>query len=414
MPSLFLDTITEVFHSIKYQKLRSLLTGFGVAWGIFILIILLGVSNGLEKGVVQLLSGFVEQSVWVYGGKTSVERGNRKHTQSIVFENATLQQLECNSSGLIKAISPEFQFHKQVYYQGNNTGISIKGIYPDFFQLKKLKINAGRLLNDGDAFRKGKVIVIGKRIKENLFKTSNAVGEYLMIENHLFLVVGVLKEGSLFDQAEQNVIFMPLQTVNECFNTGWEFNVFGMSLKTKNTEKAENYIKAYLRRHLGFDPSDNDALYIFNFDQQMKSFQKIFTGLNIFLWFIGLCLLITGMIGVTNIMFVVVHERTNEIGIRKAVGATTKHILLMILTEAVTITLLAGIIGVVLGSMLIFALKYMLNELVNDDFLIKDICTNWLTIIGALILLVMCGIVAGFLPAKKATEITPIDAMRHE
>lgn len=414
MPSLFLDTITEVFHSIKYQKLRSLLTGFGVAWGIFILIILLGVSNGLEKGVVQLLSGFVEQSVWVYGGTTSIERGNSKHTQSIVFENATLQQLESNSSGVIKAISPEFQFHKQVHYKDKNAGVSIKGIYPDFFQLKKLKTNAGRLLNDGDVFRKGKVIVIGKRIKENLFKTSDAVGEYLMIENHLFLVVGVLKEGSLFDQAEQNVIFMPLQTVNECFNTGWEFNVFGVSLKTKDTEKAESYIKAYLGRHLGFSPSDNDALYIFNFDQQMKSFQKIFTGLNIFLWFIGLCLLITGMIGVTNIMFVVVHERTNEIGIRKAVGATTKHILSMILTEAVTITLLAGIIGVILGSIVIFALKYMLNELVNDDFIIKDISTNWLTIIGALILLVMCGIVAGFLPAKKATEITPIDAMRYE
>ncbi|MCF8362102.1 MAG: ABC transporter permease [Prolixibacteraceae bacterium] len=414
MPSLFLDTITEVFHSIKYQKLRSLLTGFGVAWGIFILIILLGVSNGLEKGVVQLLSGFVEQSVWVYGGTTSVERGNSKHTQSIVFENATLQQLESNSSGLIKAISPEFQFHKQVHYKDKNTGVSIKGIYPDFFQLKKLKTNEGRLLNDGDVFRKGKVIVIGKRIKENLFKTSDAVGEYLMIENHLFLVVGVLKEGSLFDQTEQNVIFMPLQTVNDCFNTGWKFNVFGVSLKTKDTEKAENYIKAYLGRHLGFAPSDNDALYIFNFDQQMKSFQKIFTGLNIFLWFIGLCLLITGMIGVTNIMFVVVHERTNEIDIRKAVGATTKHIISMILTEAVTITLLAGIIGVMLGSIVIFALKYMLNELVNDDFLIKDISTNWLTIIGALILLVMCGIVAGFLPAKKATEITPIDAMRYE
>lgn len=137
MSSLFLDTITEVLHSFKYQKLRSLLTGFGVAWGIFILIILLGVSNGLEKGVVQLLSGFVEQSVWVYGGNTSVERGNSKHNRSIVFDNATLQHLEVNSSGLIKAISPEFQFQKQVFYKDKNAGVSMKGIYPDFFRLKK-------------------------------------------------------------------------------------------------------------------------------------------------------------------------------------------------------------------------------------------------------------------------------------
>ncbi|MGF7138642.1 ABC transporter permease [Roseimarinus sediminis] len=414
MPTTILNTIPEILHSLKHKKLRALLTGFGVAWGIFILIILLGVSNGLEKGVVQLLSGFVEKSVWIYGGYTSIERGNNKYSKAIYFDTQTLNLLENNSSGLIKAISPEFQFQKQVAYKSKITSVSIKGIYPDFFQLKKLETDKGRLLNEGDVFRKGKVVVIGKRIKEQLFNKSEAIGEYLIIDNYLYLVVGTLKEGSLFDQAEQNIIFMPLQTVNTCFNTGWEFNVLGMSLKTKDTEKAENYLKTYLGRHLGFDTSDKDALYIFNFDKQIKSFQKIFTGLNIFLWFIGFCLLITGMIGITNIMFVVVHERTNEIGIRKAVGATTNQILSMILTETVTITLLAGIIGAMLGSIVIFALKYILNVLVNDDFLIKDISTNWLTIIVAFILLVMCGIIAGLLPAKKATEISTIDAIRYE
>jgi putative ABC transport system permease protein len=315
---------------------------------------------------------------------------------------------------MIKAMSPEFQTSMHISFENKYINAPVKGISPDYFSLKKLKANHGRLLHEGDILRKGKVIVLGKRIKEQLFNKKDAIGQHILIENSLFVVIGVLNEGSLFDQAEQNVVFIPIQTMNECFNKGWDFRVFGISLNSKSTQKAEEYIKHYLGRHLGFDPADNNALNIFNFDQQIKSFQKIFTGLNIFLWFIGLCLLITGMIGVTNIMFVVVHERTSEIGIRKAVGATAHHILSMVLTEAVAITLLAGLIGVALGGVALFALKYLLNEIAGDDFLIKEVSTNWMTIIGALVLLVLCGIIAGFLPAKRATEITPIDAMRYE
>jgi putative ABC transport system permease protein len=408
------EIVFEAFCSLKHQKSRSILTGFGVAWGIFILILLLGVSNGLEKGVVQLLSGFVEKSIWVYGGSASVEHGNQKHSQAIVFNNEDLLLLKKNSAGMIKAISPEFQTSLHLSFENKHINAPVKGISPDFFSLKKLKANNGRLLHEGDVLRKEKVIVLGKRIKEQLFNKKEAVGQHIMIENSLFVVVGVLKEGSLFDQAEQNVVFMPIQTMNECFNKGWDYRVFGVSLKSNNTQKAEEYIKHYLGRHLGFDPADNNAINIFNFDQQIKSFQKIFTGLNIFLWFIGLCLLITGMIGVTNIMFVVVHERTSEIGIRKAVGANTQHILSMVLTEAVAITLIAGLVGVALGSVALFALKYILNNMVGDDFLIKEVSTNWITILGALVLLVLCGIIAGFLPAKRATEIMPIDAMRYD
>ncbi len=181
-----------------------------------------------------------------------------------------------------------------------------------------------------------------------------------------------------------------------------------------NTKTAESHISNYLAHQLLFDPSDSNALYVVNYDQQVKSFQKLFSGLNIFFWFIGICLLLSGMVGVTNIMFVIVNERTSEIGIRKAIGATNKNILNMILTESAIITLLAGIIGIIIGAIIISMGSYLLDKIVDKDFIIKDISINWITVVGALVILVLSGLAAGLIPAKRATEIEPIDAIRNQ
>lgn len=412
---MFKNYISDIFHSVIHKKLRTALTGFGVAWGIFILVLLLGASGGLEKGVLHLLNGFAQNSMWIYGGISTAEKGNNKYTKQVVFTSETINQLKNNYSGFIDFISPEVNVNTNIVYKETNLNARIRGVLPDYFKIKILKPEEGRLLNKGDNIRKNKVVVIGKRIKDRLFVKTPALGKELQIGNSYYKVIGVLESGTMFNQAEQNSVFVPFQTTITYLPVKNEFNVVGLTLtKTCNTNIAETHIKNYLGRHLSIDANNTDTLYIFNFSQQVESFRKIFKGLNLFLWFIGICLLLSGMVGISNIMFVIVKERTREIGIRKAVGAKRKHILWMILLESASITLMAGGIGVLLGVGTLSAVEYGIQKLAGNDFLIKEIGINWGTTAGALFILIFSGIIAGFIPAKHATEIEPIDAMRFD
>ncbi len=407
------NLLFDIYYSIAHQKLRTILTGFGVAWGIFILVLLLGASGGLEKGILQLLSGFAQNSIWLYGGNSTAEKGNNKFTKPVIFSSLTINQLKENYPEQIEFISPEARIASKIIYKEKNLNAQLLCVMPDYFNIKILKPKYGRLLNQGDNIRKSKVAVIGKQVKDQAFGDKHAIGNELQIGNTFFKIVGVLKGGSIFSQSEQNMVFVPYQTSTVCLNMKDEFKVIGLTLnKTCNTEIAETHIKKYFGRLLGIDSDDTNALYVFNFNQQVKSFHKIFNGLNIFFWFIGICLLLSGMVGVSNIMFVIVHERTREIGIRKAVGAKRKHILWMILFESASVTLIAGIAGIVLGAGTLSVIGYAIKKLADKDFLIKDISINWATIAGALFVLIISGIIAGLIPAKRATEIEPIEAIR--
>jgi len=411
LKNLFID----IFYSVTHQKLRTFLTGFGVAWGIFILVLLLGASGGLEKGILQLLNGFAQNSMWVYGGYSTAEQANNKYSKAIVFTPDVLAQLKNNYPDAIEYISPDVQVAERIVYREKMVNAQIHAVLPAYFQIKTLKTTEGRLLTPEDDRQSAQVAVIGAQVKSQVFGNKPAIGQELQIGNSFFRVVGILKGGTIFSQADQNSVFVPFHSATSCLTIKNEFSIFGFTLR-KNciSLKAENHIKHYLGRVLGFDPNDTNALYVFNFDQQVKSFQKLFTGLNIFLWFIGICLLLSGMVGVSNIMFVIVNERTREIGIRKAVGAKRKHILVMVLTESATITVMAGLVGVFLGTGILSLIEYGLQKLVDDDFLIRETSINWGTVAGALFVLVISGLVAGFIPAQRAAEIQPIEAMRSE
>lgn len=412
---MFRNFITDIFHSIIHQKLRTFLTGFGVAWGIFILVLLLGASGGLEKGMLQLLNGFAQNSIWLYGGQSTAEKGKNKFTKPVVFSSELLQQLKHNSSAQIKYISPEVQVANNIVHKEKHYNVPVRAVLPAYFHIKILNQETGRLLNYADNYRKNKVVVIGKQVKEQVFGKKQAIGEEIQIGNSFFKIIGVLKSGTIFSQTEQNSVFVPFNTAATCLNLKPDFNVFGLTLsKNCNANMAENHIKRYLERILNIDADDTNSLYVFNFNQQVESFQKLFKGLNVFLWFIGICLLLSGMVGVSNIMFVIVNERTREIGIRKAVGAKRKHVLMMILFESASITLLSGFVGVLLGAGLLSLIEYGIQKLTDGDFLIKDIGINWGTSVGALFILIISGIIAGFIPAKRATEIEPVEAMRYD
>lgn len=412
---MFKNYISDILYSIINQKMRTILTGFGVAWGIFILVLLLGASGGFEKGILQLLNGFAQNSIWLYGGYSTAEKGNNKYTKQVTFNSETINKLIDNYSEIIDFISPEVQANSNIIFKEKNLNTQIRGVLPDYFKIKILKPEYGRLLNAGDNIRKNKVAVIGERVKNRFFEKTTALGKELQIGNSFYKVVGILEGGNMFNQAEQNSVFIPFKTIVSGLNLKDEFNVIGLTLnKSCDAKIAEKHIKNYLGRHLNIDANNTNALYVFNFNQQVESFQKIFKGLNIFLWFIGICLLLSGMVGVSNIMFVIVKERTREIGIRKAVGAKRKHILWMILLESASITLMAGGIGVLLGAGTLSIAEYGIQKMAGSDFLIKDIGINWGTSVGALFILIFSGIIAGFIPATHATEIEPIEAMRYD
>jgi len=408
-------SVHESFRTLKENKLRTFFTAFGVAWGIFILVLLMGASSGLEKGVIGLLQGFSRNSLWFYGGRSSAEKGNNTRTKPVAFSRELIDRLEKNYNG-IEFISPEVQVPASVFWREEKVNAQVKAVAPDYFHIKTLQTSQGRLFTGRDNARKLKVALIGEQIKKQVFKKDEPVtGQELRIGNSYFVIAGVLKGGTVFSQADQNVVFVPYLSALNCLDMSKEFSVFGVALKKGcKSSKAEQQIKSYLGKQLAFDPRDTNALYVFNFDQQVKSINKLFSGLNMFFWFIGICLLLSGMAGVVNIMFVLVNERTREIGIRKALGAKRKHILMMILTESVTITILAGILGIILGTGTLYILEYVLNTVMGDDFLIKEASVHFGTVAGALFILIMSGLLAGIIPASRAADIEPIEAIREE
>lgn len=403
--------LLDILSSIKQHKVRSLLTGFGIGWGIFILVILLGVSSGTEKGVSKMFEGFAQNSLWFYGGSVRTDSSKRR---AIEFDMETLENVRRIIGDEIIDISPEKTIDNSgnVFFGEKSRRFTIKAVDQTYFDVKLLDVESGRLMNKSDNLETRNVAIVGQRIKKAFFEEENPLGQYIAISDEYYKIIGVLKSGSVFDQGEQGNIFIPFETGVRNFNTGGAFSVFGISFKKGASLKiVEERIKQCLANQCMFDIKEKEALYVVNYKEQTKTFDKLFSGLNLFFGFIGICLLLSGVIGVTNIMFVVVGERTREIGIRKAIGAKPKSIISMILIEAVGITTSSGIVGILLGIM---ALKLINLYLDSIDIIIKETSVNMSIIFGALVLLIVAGLLAGLIPAANAMKIKPIKAIQTE
>ncbi|MDC9722856.1 MAG: ABC transporter permease [Urechidicola sp.] len=413
-----MEQIKEAFISITQSKTRSILAGFGVAWGIFILILLLGTGKGFQQGIMQLFHSFAKNSLWVYGGQVSESSINKLVQQkSIIFNNSDMA-IAKEWFPEIEFISPELNYrgNSQTIYLHNITYPQIKGVLPDYFNVKIIKPEKGRLLNVIDNNEHKRVALIGKQVADILFPTENSVGKSVNIAGTYFTVIGVIDKGSLFTQNNQNIIYVPYNSFIDCFNSSEEFNTFVLALKSKTkTTHFENKIRSFLSRRKGFDKEDKKALFILNFENQVKTFEKLFKGIDAFLWFVGLSLLLSGMVGISNIMLVIVKEKTFEIGIRKALGAKPKSVVWMIIVESTIITSISGIIGLLLGSILISVINWTIISFFNsNDSLFKGASIDFPILIFSLIILILTGVLAGFFPAQKAARISPIAAMRFE
>jgi putative ABC transport system permease protein len=402
----------EIFQSILAHKARSVTTGLGITWGIFILIILLGIGNGFEQGIRKIFDGFNRNTISVYCGQTSEPYKGLQAGRKILLRYDDLKLLKSSVTD-IDNISPELinWNGSLISYKNNFTRINIKGVSPEYFKIKLLKTSEGRLINYLDDKEKRRVVLLGKYVAEQLFKKGIAVGKYISIDNTYFLVIGVIESGIL-NAEEAREVYMPYHAFADTHSGFTDVSTFLYSTKYGTNEKQiEQKVRRVLSKKYEFNEKDTKSLYFMSLEEQVKSFDMLFNGISYFLWIMGISTLLSGVIGVGNIMFVIVKERTKEIGVRKAIGAKPYNIKIMILSEAIIFTLLAGIIGIILGFTILGSINMYLESM---DIVIKETTVNLSTVIAALIVLIISGTLAGMIPANKAANLSPILALKDE
>ncbi len=408
-----LDKWQEIFHTIRKNKLRTFLTGFSVAWGIFMLMILLGSGNGLENGVISEFQGDAVNRLWITQGQTTLPYKGMKPGRRIQFTNEDYESAKNNVDG-IEYISGRFNIFQNttVSYENEYGTYDIVCCHPDYGYVENLEVTNGRFLNDLDINDSRKSTAIGRIVKEALFKDEPAVGKYIKVSGVPFKVVGVFSD--IGGERDERRVYLPVSTAQVVFNNGNRITNFNMTTQEGTVEESRRMVdqirKDLSARH-NFDPEDLRAVNIFNNVEQYKQFLDLFAAIRLFIWIIGTGTIIAGIVGVSNIMMIVVKERTKEIGVRKALGATPFSIISLILQESVLITAFAGYVGLMLGVGLMELISPIFE---NSDTFFKNPGVDLKVAISATVLLVVAGAVAGFIPARKAASIKPIEALRDE
>lgn len=409
-----LEKWSEIYSTIRKNKLRTFLTGFSVAWGIFMLIILLGSGNGLENGVYDQFRGGAMNGVWISSGVTSLEHDGLKSGREIKFTNEDYKVIKNQIRGYEFISARMFLGNNITSYKNEYGSFFLSPCHPDYLSIKEAEIIQGRFLNVLDINEYRKVAVIGEKVKSDLFKGKDtvAVGEYININGVLFKVVGVFRDFGRGDD-ELRRIYVPITTAQRVFSGQNVINQISYTTGSASDEEVDRMLersrKILAARH-SFDEKDDRAIFLWNKSEDVKRFRGLFLGIRLFIWVIGIGTIIAGIVGVSNIMMISVKERTKEIGIRKAIGATPFAIVMMILREAVLITGFAGYIGLVLGIAL---LEVISRNMPQSDFF-RNPEANFTIAVSATVLLVVAGVIAGFFPARKAAGIRPVEALKDE
>jgi putative ABC transport system permease protein len=419
-----IDKWQEILSTMKKNKLRTFLTGFAVAWGIFMLMVLLGAGNGLSNGVGSNFQGNATNAMWIWSNETSLPYAGFKSGRRIQY---TIDDYEAiKKIKKIDKISARYWIGDRTYAFGNEYGnYNTQACHPDFIDIEKFIITEGRFLNEIDMQNERKVMVIGKDIKKALFKDVDPVGEFIKVGNVPFKIVGVYNELDPREGTRQGLI--PITTAQRLFNAGDK--IHEMALTTEDVSKAESQkmeenIKNLLAQRHKFDPKDNRAVGLYNSLENYIETMSIFRTIKLFVWVIGILTLIAGIVGVSNIMLIVVKERTKEIGIRKALGATPRSIINLVLQESLLITVVAGYVGMFLGIFLMEGINFLMEQQAQAQLgangdqgefrMFMNPTVDIRIALTALVLLIGAGALAGYIPAKRASSIKPIEALRDE
>lgn len=413
-----LDNWTEIFSSIRKNKLRTFLTGFSISWSIFMFVILLASSNGAKNGVMTTFGSRDVNSISIFGRTTSVPFRGLSDNRKIELDQKDYDLI--NKEVLQKEfISPCINTTATANYKRDYTTVSLVGVYPEYTHINGIKIKdkQGRFLSNLDIDKQRKVAVINQRLKDVLYQNENPVGKDIIINKLRFTVIGVFDETSSSDIEKA---YIPFSTSQLLFHGGWGFTSLAFTVKNLDNKKNNELFIKDLRSKLGtlhqFDAKDEQAI---DFTDKLDVYLQtlgIFNAVNVFIWVIGIGTLLAGIVGISNIMLITVRERTREFGIRKALGAEPFSILMSIVSESVVITIMFGYLGLFVGIALSKLFNWFLenNKDLSSLAIFENPSVDISTAVGAMIILVIAGVLAGYFPARLAVKVPAVEAMRAE
>ena len=405
------DLWREIFQSINMNRTRSVLSGFTVAFAILLFTILFGIANGLNNTFAEAFADDANNSIFIQSGTTTKAHKGYQAGRQIQFKNKDYDYIKEEYGDKVQYITSRLYLNVNAAFRNEKNTYNVRAVHPDHQYLENTKIKEGRYINQLDLDNRSKVVVIGRLVEEDLFLKTTALGKYISLNGLQYRIVGIFTDDG--GDNEERLIYMPISTAQRIYGNNDYIDQINLTYNPEmNYDKAiafSNSLTKDLKDRFDVASSDQRAIRVRNLANESKTVNQMTFGLGVIIIVIGFGTLIAGVVGVSNIMIFIVKERTKEIGIRKALGASPKSIISIILMESILITAIAGYVGLLIGM---GVLEFIGPSL--ETYFIKDPSVSTTLVIGATITLIIAGGIAGYLPAKKASQIKPIVALRDD
>ncbi|SEA71144.1 ABC transporter permease [Psychroflexus halocasei] len=406
----------EVFDTISKNKLRTFLTSISVIFGIFILVVLLGVGEGMKNGIEKQFQSDAENKISVYTGVTTVGYKGLNPGRYIQLKNEDFDYTMSANAGNFESASSMYRIWSGLITYGEESGsYRVEGVMSDYQALESASMVSGRFINLTDQKQYEKYVVIGQKVADDLFDEKDPIGEYIKLSKINFKVIGVFSDPG--GEREESRVYIPLSTSQKVFGAGNDIRSMAFTIPKRTnfddalreSEMIVNDLTNQLKTKYKVSPEDTSAISVNSSLESAKQFYDLMDVIKVFFWGVGIATLLAGIVGVSNIMLIIVKERTKEIGIRKALGAKPMSIVAMVLHESIFVTAISGFVGLILALVLL----ENLGPLIDSEF-ISNPEVSFNVAITTLIILIIAGALAGFFPAYRGAIIKPIDALRDE
>jgi putative ABC transport system permease protein len=414
------DTWQEIYSVLRKNKMRTFITAFGVIWGIFMLVLLLGSGAGLKNAVFNMYGNFATNSIFMWSQQTTIPYQGFRRGRQIIFNDSDTKTIK-NKIEEIQYITPRINItgwglNSIVVRKKESESFNIMADYPDYIKIDPLDIVKGRYINDTDIEEQRKTAVIGNSVYESLYKPGeDPIGTYIKVNDSYFQVVGwfTSQHEENWGEWQNSWVVLPFTTAKKIYSMGDVVGWYAITAKPDYTAtKTGQKIRTLLKQRHHIAPEDNDAIGEQNVEEEYRRMVGLFKGINFLILIVGLGTLLAGVIGVSNIMLITINERTREIGIKRALGATPVKIITQILYEAVALTFIAGYIGLFIGLFIVELVNQIISRLPEQPAMFQNPSVDVDLVLWALLIIVISGLFAGIMPARRAVRIKPIEAIR--